>query len=320
MYILNLDTRDKYDSFNEVFYNKNSSYIILSNPKQLNMLKDILEIDEITFNDCLRFDENIKLDLFDKYDFLSINTFEIINNDDIYVEEINIYLSENFVLVVCNEENFIFEFVKNIITNNIKLNNTSNIFILFKVNYLILKNIIMHQFEILEKIEDIILKLEDDILENAIDEHVIKINHIRGITRSIVKNTRPLLYIGDRILKENIRYLKYSDIRKQNLENFQSIDFGIEKLYSFSLSTRELADKLLDIYASQVAEKTNSLITKLTLLTAISSPLTIITGIYGMNFRFMPELDFVYAYPIVITVMIIIVIIGILIFKLKKLL
>ena len=319
MYILNLDTRDKYDNFTEGFYNKNNSYIILSDPKQLNLLKNILEIDEITFNDCLKFDENIKLDLFDNYDFLSINTFEIMNND-IYVEEINIYLSENFALVICNEENFIFEFVKNIITNNIKLNNTSNIVILFNINYLILKNIIMHQFEILEKIEDIILKLEDDILENAIDEHVIKINHIRGITRSIVKNTRPLLYIGDRILKENIRYLKYSDIRKQNLENFQSIDFGIEKLYSFSLSTRELADKLLDIYSSQVEEKTNSLITKLTLLTAISSPLTIITGIYGMNFRFMPELDFVYAYPIVITVMIIIVIIGILIFKLKNLL
>ncbi|MDB8791237.1 CorA family divalent cation transporter, partial [Romboutsia sp. 1001216sp1] len=87
---------------------------------QLNLLKNILEIDEITFNDCLKFDENIKLDLFDNYDFLSINTFEIMNND-IYVEEINIYLSENFVLVICNEENFIFEFVKNIITNNIKL-------------------------------------------------------------------------------------------------------------------------------------------------------------------------------------------------------
>ena len=86
-------------------------------------------------------------------------------------------------------------------------------------------------------------------MEGTDDEHILKINYIRSLTRILVKNTRPLLYLGDRILKDNFRYLKYNDMKRSNLDNLQSIDFGIDKLYNFALSTRELADKLLDIYS-----------------------------------------------------------------------
>lgn len=319
MHILNLETREKQDAFKQNFYNQNDSYLILSSPDELNLLKDILGIDEITFKDCLNFDESIKLDLFDNYDFLSVNTFELIDNKA-QIEEVNIYLSDNFILVVCNENHFLFEFVKNMIMNEIKMEDIPSVVSLFKINYLIFRNIIIHEFESLEKVEDMILKLEDEILEGVVDDHVLKINSIRGITRTVVKNTRPLLYIGDRMLKENIRYLKYSDVKKYKLDNLQGIDFGIDKLYSFAISTRELADKLLDIYSSQIAEKTNTLITKLTALTGIAAPLTIITGIYGMNFKVMPELEWYYGYPLTLGVMIFIIIIGVIIFKIKKLL
>uniref|UniRef100_UPI00265CBA17 CorA family divalent cation transporter n=1 Tax=Clostridioides difficile TaxID=1496 RepID=UPI00265CBA17 len=66
--------------------------------------------------------------------------------------------------------------------------------------------------------------------------------------------------------------------------------------------------------------KTNNLITKLTLLTAISAPLTIITGIYGMNFRYMPELNWIYGYPATLFFMLCIIFVGIIIFNIKKLL
>lgn len=319
MYILNLNNREKLDYFDKNFYNKHNSYIILSTPNELKFLRDILDIDEITFKDCLTFDENIKFDLFDNYDFLSVNTFYIENEESI-IDEVNIYSSDNYILVVVREEHFIYNFVKTIIINNIKIDGASPIVTLFKVNYLILKNIIIHEFENLERVEDMILEIEDAVMDGKKDDYIVKINYVRGITRSIVKNIRPLLYIGDRIVKDNIRYLKYSDVKKYNLENFQSLDFGVDKLYTFALSTRELADKLLDIYSSTVAEKTNSLITKLTVLTAISAPLTIITGIYGMNFEYMPELNWLYGYPIIIGIMVLIIVAGIIISKFNKLL
>ncbi|MGX4599789.1 CorA family divalent cation transporter [Faecalimicrobium sp. JNUCC 81] len=319
MYVLNLDTREKIEKFDKYFYNTKDSYVMLSTPNELKLLKNILNIDEITFKDCLTFDENIKLDLFDDYDFLSVNTFNLDENDSM-IEEINIYTSDNYILVVSQEEHYIYCFVKTLILNNIKLDDAPPIVSLFKINYLIFKNIIVHEFENLEKIEDMILEIEDAMMDGKKDDYITQINYVRSITRSVVKNTRPLLYIGDRIIKENIRYLKYSDVKKYNLENLQGLDFGIDKLYAFALSTRELADKLLDIHSSQVAEKTNNLITKLTILTAIAAPLTIITGIYGMNFKYMPELELLYGYPLVLGIMVCIIVIGILIFKFNKLL
>lgn len=319
MYILNLNTREKIEEFNKGFYNEKDSYVILSTPSELKLLKNILKIDEITFKDCLNFDENIKLDLFDDYDFLSVNTFHL-NGGKSIVDEVNIYTSDNYILVVSKEKHYIYCFVKTLILNNIKSDDTPPIVSLFKINYLIFKNIIVHEFENLEQIEDIILEIEDAIMDGKKDDYISQINYVRSITRAVVKNTRPLLYIGDRIIKENIRYLKYSDVKKYNLENLQGLDFGIDKLYAFALSTRELADKLLDIYSSQVAEKTNNLITRLTVLTAISAPLTIITGIYGMNFKYMPELELLYGYPLTLGIMLSIIVIGILIFKINKLL
>ncbi|RDY22944.1 cation transporter [Romboutsia maritimum] len=318
MYTLNLNINESKEYFDKNFYNQDSSYLILSTPKELNLIKKILDIDDITFKDCMNFDENIKLDLFDNYDFLSINTFELENNKAL-IQEINIYLSDNFILVVVKDDNFIFKYVKNMILGNFNMEDNPTVS-LFKINYLIFKSIIINGFESLEKVEDMILDIEDQMMEKVSEDQISKINYVRGITRTIVKNTRPLLYIGDRILKENIRYLKYSDVKRYNLDNLQGIDFGIDKLYNFALATRELADKLLDLYSSKVGEETNDLITKLTILTGISAPLTIITGIYGMNFKYMPFLNFTYGYPIILLLMVIIVLLGLLIFKIKKLL
>ncbi|WP_373601597.1 magnesium transporter CorA family protein [Paraclostridium bifermentans] len=316
MDILNLNTKAYLDEFYKGFYNKNQSYLILSTPYELGKLQNILDIDEITFKDCLDFDDNIRLDLFNNYDFLSLNTFELINKKAV-IKEINIYLADNYILVVSDKDHYIYNYVIKLIKENLVVDKTP-VVALFKINYLIFKEVIVNGFETLEKLEDMILDMEDKMLEGVEDKHFHEISYIRSLTRDIVKNIRPLLYIGDRILKDNIRYLTYSNIKKHNLDNLQSIDFGIDKLYNFAISTRELADKLLDIYSSQVAEKTNNLITKLTLLTAISAPLTIITGIYGMNFEFMPELKWHYGYYLTLTIMLLIMFIGILIFKFKK--
>lgn len=316
MYILDLTMNNVLSVITDDFYKKDDYYLILCKPEELKTLKDPLEIDERTFEECLEFDDNMKLDIFDKYDFVSLNTYQL-KGRKIYIEEVNMYFADHFILMVVEDKHFLYTYLKDIILNKRSLS-TNPIVYLYKINYLILKKIMLNGFENLEYIEDMILEVEDNMMDSVYDYHMADINELRNLTRIMVKNTRPLLYVGDRILKDNIRYMKTSDIKKYNIDNLQGIDFGIDKLYAFAISTRELADKLLDIYASQMAEKTNSLITKLTVLTGIASPLTIITGIYGMNFKYMPELNYYYSYPITILIMILIILIGLLVFKKKN--
>ena len=85
------------------------------------------------------------------------------------------YLSDNFTLVICEKDNFLYNYVKNMILNNSKTKKYYNNENLFKISYLIIKNIIIHEFENLEKVEDMILNLEDEIMENRSDEHILKI-------------------------------------------------------------------------------------------------------------------------------------------------
>lgn len=316
MHLLNLNRNEILEDFN---YDSNDNYLIFCAPNELCYIKNDLKLDNNTFFECLSFDENIRLDNFENYDFLSVNTFEI-NKKNIIIKEVNIYLSDNFILVICDKEHFlqkaIFDIIDEIKKNqeNIKKYKLKIDETFFKIIYKIIKELLINQFENLEKLEDMILKIEDSIIEKSYTEQIEKINYIRKMSRIIVKNIRPYIYICDKIFNENKRYKRPKDFE------IKSINYSIEKLYNFSLSNRELSDKLLDIYSSSITSETNDLITKLTLLTAISSPLTIISGVYGMNFTNMPELENPYGYYITLFVMFFIVIVCIFMFKRKKLL
>lgn len=322
MFILNLNTKKAIEDVTNDFYDKDNSYIILCDPHNLDFFKDVLDIDEMTYMDSLRYDDITKLHQYDNYDYLSLNTFQIKEKRTI-IEEVSIYLADNYILTIVSEDNFLYTFIKNIINQTYTLEDEPKV-ALFQANYFIFKEIIVNSFESLETIEDIVLQIEDDLTSDSSGKTSgspsERISYVRGLARNMVKTVRPLLYIGDRVVSENVRYTKYPEVKAYIKDEIEGIDLGVDRLYNFAMSTRELSDKLLDIYSSKVGEKTNSLITKLTLLTAISAPLTIITGIYGMNFKNMPELSWLFGYPLILSVMLGIIIIGIVIFKIKKLL
>jgi len=60
---------------------------------------------------------------------------------------------------------------------------------------------------------------------------------------------------------------------------------------------------MLDIYLSSVNNRLNEVMKVLTIFAAIFIPLTLISGIYGMNFKFMPELEWFYGYPFALGLM-----------------
>jgi magnesium transporter len=70
----------------------------------------------------------------------------------------------------------------------------------------------------------------------------------------------------------------------------------------------EALDGLLNVNLARVTVRQNVIIQQVSAWAAIAAAATIITGIYGMNFRHMPELDWVFGYPMAITIMIVSVI------------
>jgi magnesium transporter len=76
-------------------------------------------------------------------------------------------------------------------------------------------------------------------------------------------------------------------------------------LYDHSVEALEIAEmlrdmtaSLMDIYLSSIANKNNAVMKVLTVVSTIFMPLTFLAGVYGMNFKYMPELEWHYGYPI----------------------
>lgn len=310
MKILELQENKVLDGFDDG-YDSQRDYVILSRIDEVCEIKDILGINEDFFVDCMSFDDSIRINPNKSFDSMALRSLEYID-DEIKEFEARVYTADNFILTVAEEKSFIYKFMNNLILNKAKSEKSTR-YILYKINQYIIREYIMNGFEFLEMIEERILDIEDDMMDHTDSSHIEEINKIRAIARKVVKNIRPLIYITDNAVSEDVRFLKEVELEEYN--DMQGIDFGIDKLYEFSVATRDLADRLLDIYDSKVNEKTNSLITKLTILTAISAPLTIITGVYGMNFKYMPELGMAYGYPITIGIMLLIILIGIHLFK-----
>ncbi|MDY4735737.1 CorA family divalent cation transporter [Terrisporobacter sp.] len=321
MHILNLKTKQISKNINEVNFNEDYNFIVC-NPWELKFFKDKINLDRSTYKDCLSFDDQVRVEVLDEYIYFTLNNFHIIEDGTLTLEEINIFLSEKYIILVLRNKNNIFDKLKSLINETFyyKSNLTLSLLILYSS---ILRIIIRSQFENLEKVEEIILQLEDQII-NGVDDHMsAKISSIRGISRTCVKAIRPLTYYIDTLLKDGMEFFaKYNNhglyLEEEYRKLLEGLDLSIDKLYTFSLSTRELSDKLLDIYTSMVSEKTNNLINKLTFFTGTAVPISIITGVYGMNFKYMPELNYVYSYPIIIFIIVSIMVVAFIMFKKNK--
>ncbi|MDD5879664.1 MAG: CorA family divalent cation transporter [Clostridiales bacterium] len=321
MHILNLKTKQISKNINEVNFNEDYNFIVC-NPWELKFFKDKINLDRSTYKDCLSFDDQVRVEVLDEYIYFTLNNFHIIEDGTLTLEEINIFLSEKYIILVLRNKNNIFDKLKSLINETFyyKSNLTLSLLILYSS---ILRIIIRSQFENLEKVEEIILQLEDQII-NGVDDHMsAKISSIRGISRTCVKAIRPLTYYIDTLLKDGMEFFaKYNNhglyLEEEYRKLLEGLDLSIDKLYTFSLSTRELSDKLLDIYTSMVSEKTNNLINKLTFFTGTAVPVSIITGVYGMNFKYMPELNYVYSYPIIIFIIVSIMVVAFIMFKKNK--
>jgi magnesium transporter len=83
-------------------------------------------------------------------------------------------------------------------------------------------------------------------------------------------------------------------------------------------SFRDILSSMADIYLSSVSHRLNEVMKVLTIIATIFIPLTFIAGVYGMNFNYMPELEWKWGYPLIWGIMTVIGLSMLYYFKKKK--
>jgi magnesium transporter len=149
------------------------------------------------------------------------------------------------------------------------------------------------------------------------DEHTEtglgRVNEIRSDLRELRIHYEQLIDLGQELQENENNFFK-----AENTRYFRLFTDRVTRLHDIATSLRDFTMQLRDMYHTQMDVKQNRIMTLLTVVTTIFMPLTLIVGWYGMNFRYMPELETRWGYPVVIIASLVIIIGGLLFFKKKK--
>ena len=179
--------------------------------------------------------------------------------------------------------------------------------------YDFLDHIVKDDLRIMEKYETELDEMETKIQNNERDISMNGANYVRSSIRYLLTHYEQLMDVVQE-LDEN----ENGFFAEENMRYFRSYMNRLDRLYNNAASLRDYSVQIRDYHRESIAVQQNNIMTLLTVVTSVFMPLTLITGWYGMNFRYMPELNVPVSYPIVFIVCILIVVVSLLYFKRKK--
>ena len=176
-----------------------------------------------------------------------------------------------------------------------------------------LEQIVTNDQVMLEELDKELDTIESSILEGNEADPSLRVSRIRSDLRDLRVHYEQLLDLSQE-LEEN----ENNFFQKENVRYFHLFNQRVSRLHDITSSLREYSIQIRDLYQSRLDIKQNRIMTVLTVITSIFMPLTLIAGWYGMNFKYMPELEYRMAYPIVIIISVLIVLLSLVFFKKKK--
>ncbi|MBD2678895.1 MULTISPECIES: magnesium transporter CorA family protein [Nostoc] len=243
-------------------------------------------------------DEDTEDCLFDNYEILTHQ----LKNREFEVARGSILLGRNFIITFEITEVKIF----NVLTNNLQKRNVNlqkwGIDYIF---YLIFKDILNNYHTVFEYISRQLDDLEDEVLGNFGDESTYhKIASMRQSTRVGRRNFQSIKSLLMMMDDEDFQWIS-QPVKTLFKEEFV---YHIDNLWQEYQNLRVWMSELMEIQRDNIASETSERINRLTMLSAVFLPITFIAGVYGMNFKYMPELEQPWGYPVAIAVMALIVI------------
>ena len=179
--------------------------------------------------------------------------------------------------------------------------------------YDFLDQIVKDDLRLMENYETELDSMEQAIIDGDEDLPSGRLNDIRNDIRYLRIHYDQLMDLAAELQENENGFFEI-----ENLRYFRLFINRAERLHEESMSLRDYTMQLRDLYKAHLDLKQNRIMTVLTVVTTIFMPLTLIVGWYGMNFRYMPELNWEWGYPVVIAASIVIVIGSLLFFKKKK--
>jgi magnesium transporter len=165
--------------------------------------------------------------------------------------------------------------------------------------YAILDTIIDNYYPVIERISEQLERLEIRIIHRPTPRTLETLNRIKTRTVLLRRGLWPQREALTQLIKEP-NQLVTDQVRIYMRDTFDHCAQMVDVVDS----QRELVNGLMNTYLSVIGNRTNEVMKVLTIMTSIFIPLTLVVGIYGMNFDYMPELHSRWSYPVVLLIMV----------------
>jgi magnesium transporter len=269
------------------------------------------DIHPLILEDIVHTGQRPKVEDFENYVyFVLMMLYYDDESNEIIEEQFSIILGKNIVITFQEKVGDVFKTIRERIHNKkLRIRKAKAPFLAYRL----IDTVVDNYFLVLEKLEDKIEHLEEELLMNPTKETLQSIYDLRRRLLSLRKSIWPLRDVINSIEKDDVSFFDetmwifFRDI-------YDHVHQVIETIEIF----REIISNMLDTYLTAVSNRMNEVMKVLTIIATIFIPLTFVAGIYGMNFKYMPELEWKWGYASVLILMAVIVCCMFVYFRKKK--
>ena len=262
--------------------------------EELDFLKENFAIHHLTIEDIVNQNQRPKIEPFENYVYLAIHPLRREAKWEIEPSELDLLLGRGWIVSVHYGP------LPGLIDNSqlheripAALGRGADFLL-----YTLVDLVVDSYFPIMDDVEDKIDSLEDRLLLRA---HPGDMNRLLSLKRSIVHIRRAVTPQRE-VLNQLTRH-DFPFVRPENLVYFRDVYDHLIRIAEELDSLRDILSSVLEIHLASTSNQLNATMKRLTAYGTIFVMITAIAGIYGMNFKFMPELEWRYGYFVVLGVM-----------------
>lgn len=269
----------------------NGFYWIDADIDDLIVLQPLFGMHDLAVEDCLSEEEQRpKIEVYENQYFLVINSIRF-DDEEIFLRALNIFLGPHYLITVTRKKISELRNVKPLLWEQ-------EVSAPDRFLYHLIDLVVDNYFSVGDRIESRIERLEEDILMHTKKSHLNEIITLRSEILYLKKVLGPQRDLIGTLNKKELRLID-DELQKY----FGDIHENAVKVFETFETYRDLMANLREAYQSSLANRANEIMRVFTALTTIFMPLTFITGIYGMNFDYIPGMHYHLGAVVLIAIM-----------------
>ena len=238
------------------------------------LLEKTLKFHSLTIEDIQHQNQRPKVDEYPDYNFVVIFAAEW-RDDSIASREHHLYVGPNYLITVHQEAAPMLSALESRIAKSPELTKGQPAFL----TYLVIDALVDATFPVLERLDETVDQLEDEITLKASSESLNRIYHLKHEVTELRRFLGAQREVFQRLITHGIHLqqqdvmLYYRDVYDHIVRQYETVD-----------SLRDLLTSAMDVYLSTVSNRLNATMKTLTVIASLFLPLSFLTGFFGMNF------------------------------------